>query len=85
MLRPYRRTSDPSASGVRRAGRALASLIKRMAGLEVPWPERAEAREPYEACDDDDLFVVAGREYAYDGDRDAVLASASGSTGPRRR
>lgn len=37
-------------------------------------PERPEAREPYEECDDDDLFAVAGRAYAYDGARESVVA-----------
>lgn len=37
-------------------------------------PDGAEERESYQECDDDDLFVVAGKAYAYEGEsRESVL------------
>ncbi|WP_245685519.1 hypothetical protein [Streptomyces yerevanensis] len=37
-------------------------------------PEGAGEGEPYQGCDDDDLFVVAGTSYAYGEPRESVLA-----------
>jgi hypothetical protein len=37
-------------------------------------PKGAGEGEPYQGCDDDDLFVVAGTSYAYGGPRESVLA-----------
>ncbi|WP_338897518.1 hypothetical protein WBG99_19485 [Streptomyces sp. TG1A-60] len=36
--------------------------------------EGVRAEESYQGCDDDDLFVVAGKSYRYGGDRKSVLA-----------
>lgn len=52
----------------RRLGEALAKEPV----LEMP-PPSAGAGEPYRSCDDDDLFVVAGRSYAYQGSRENAL------------
>lgn len=40
--------------------------------LEVP-PDGSRNGESYQECDDDDLFVVAGRSYAYDGSPQSAL------------
>ncbi|KUO21106.1 hypothetical protein [Streptomyces dysideae] len=37
-------------------------------------PEEFGEPDPYQHCDDDDLFVVAGKSYSYGGSRDSVLA-----------
>lgn len=37
-------------------------------------PDGAGEKESYESCDDDDLFVVAGHSYTYDGTHEAALA-----------
>ncbi|GGU32239.1 hypothetical protein [Streptomyces daghestanicus] len=37
-------------------------------------PDGARVKESYRSCDDDDLFVVAGTSYAYDGTRGTALA-----------
>jgi hypothetical protein len=57
-------------SGEERLGEALAGE----AVLDGPAPEGSGGGESYQECDDDDLFVVAGRSYAYTGSRSSALA-----------
>lgn len=43
-------------------------------------PDGAEVRESYQECDDDDLFVAAGKVYGYEGEsRESVLVHYRGA------
>lgn len=59
--------------GCRAEEESLGEALAAESVLDAP-PEGAGERESYQECDDDDLFVVAGKSYAYGGSRNGALA-----------
>ncbi|MES5824404.1 hypothetical protein [Streptomyces sp. RG80] len=62
----------PFGYGCGDAEERLGEALAKESVLDVP-PSSAGAGESYRSCDDDDLFVVAGRSYAYEGSRESAL------------